>query len=166
MAYENKRNYRYSENAKQIDAVSKEIVSNEKALEKIRLKMRCNCNHKDANGAFALIPPHGNGAKSEFTNAPLYRCRVCQKQLDLTNISEDEFRKAVNAIDRVCDLIKMKADGGSDEEIKMIKSVSKFQYKLQRLIVDGYSALRKGKKHKNNNRNNDRTVEIMRPTRR
>ena len=93
----------------QIQADEKLLIANRRAMDKVQLHFQCKCAHRDSNGSFALNVPGQNPKKSQFTGAPLYRCRVCKKELDISNISEDEFMKALDLVNRVCDLSKIRA---------------------------------------------------------
>ena len=83
----------------------------------------------------------------------MYRCKVCKKELDISNIAEDEFNKALNCIDRVVDLSKMHLDLRNENDLEMLKTLGKFQYKLNSIIPDAYKTIRKGGRKKKNNNN-------------
>lgn len=137
----------------QIQADEKVLIANERAMGKVRLQFQCKCAHRDANGSFALNVPGPNSKKSQYTGAPLYRCRVCKKELDISNISEEEFMKALDTINRVYDLSKMYLDLRSEKDQEMLKTLSKQQYRINSTLVDAFKTIRKGgnKKKKNNN---------------
>ena len=139
----------------QIQADEKVVLANERAMEKVRSQFQCKCTHRDANGSFALIVPSGpNAKKSPYTGAPLYRCRICKKELDISNIGEDEFARALNCIDRVFDLGKMHLDLRSEKDQETLGTLSKQQYRATNTLPDVYKTIRKGgRKNKNKNKN-------------
>ena len=140
----------------QIQADEKVVIANERAMEKVRLQFQCKCTHRDANGSFALIVPSGNNSKkSPYTGAPLYRCRICKKELDISNISEEEFAKALDCINRVYDLGKMHLDLRAEKDQETLTTLSKLQYRNNSMLPDVYKTIRKGgRKNKNKHNNN------------
>ena len=136
----------------QLQANEKIIDSNERAMSKVRLHTQCTCTHRDANGAFALIPPSHNGKKSRRGN-PVYRCRVCKKELDISNISEEAFFDALDIINSVYDIGKMYLDLKSEKDRKTLRRLSKQQYKINSMLPDVYKTIRKGGKKKNKGNN-------------
>ena len=136
----------------QIQANEKLVDSNERAMAKVRLHTQCTCTHRDSNGAFALIPPSHNGKRSRRGN-PVYRCRICKKELDISNIAEDAFNDALDILNSVYDLGKMHLDLKSEKDRKTLRRLSKQQYKMNAVMPDVYRVIRKGgkKKDKGNN---------------
>ncbi len=162
---EEKKKHRFKDVVTKVLATDKELIANRKAIDKVQRKLYCDCNHKDINGQYALIPPQGPDAPKSRSGMPLYRCKMCKKLLDLSTVSEDELNKALEVLDRIADLAKMKLEFNSEEELKLFKTITKRQYQVGTLYPDLYTAIRKSGK-KNKNRNNERTVEIVRPGRR
>lgn len=139
----------------QIQADEKVLIANQRAMDKVRLQFQCKCPHRDANGSFALAVPSGqNSKKSQFTGAPLYRCRVCKKELDISNISEEEFMKALDCINRVYDLSKMYLDLHSEKDQETLVTLSKQQYRMNAMLPDAFRTIRKGGRRKKNKNNN------------
>lgn len=139
----------------QIQADEKVLLANRRAMDKVQLQFQCKCAHRDANGSFALIVPQGGGnaKKSRFTGAPLYRCRICKKELDISNISEEEFERSMDCINRVMDLGKMYLDLKSEKDQETLVTLSKQQYRLNSVMPDVYKTLRKGNRKKKSNNN-------------
>ena len=155
----------YKALATQILADGKVVNANERAMSTVRIESQCKCVHRDSNGGFALIVPSGgNVKKSKYTGAPLYTCKLCQKEIDVSNISEEEFERALNVIDRVCDLSKMHLNFSTEADQDLWKSVSKQQFKLLTIIEKCYRTIRKGgrKKKKNNNNPMSGLIEVSR----
>ena len=138
----------------QIQADEKVLIANQRAMDKVRLQFQCKCAHRDANGSFALSVPSSNSRKSQYTGAPMYRCRVCKKELDISNISEEDFYKALDCINRVYDLSKMYLDLKSEKDQETLVALSKQQYRLNSLLPDAFNTIRKGGKKKKNRNNN------------
>ena len=140
----------------QIQADEKVLLANRRAMDKVQLQFQCKCAHRDANGSFALSVPSGpNPKKSPVTGAPLYRCRVCKKELDISNISEEEFIKALDCINRVYDLAKMYLDLRNEKDQETLATLSKQQYRMNAMLPDAYKTIRKGGRKKKNNNNNN-----------
>ena len=128
------------------------LRANEKAMKTARLQQRCSCPHKDANGAISLNSPGGpNAKKSPITGAPLYMCRECGGFLDISQIPEEDFKKAMDVLVRVCDLAKMKVNCSSEKEQQLFNQIGLLQYQLQTLMPDLYNGIVKktgGRKEK------------------
>jgi hypothetical protein len=149
----------------QIQADEKLLLANRRAMDKVQLQFQCKCAHRDSNGSFALAVPSGqNPKKSQYTGAPLYRCRVCKKELDISNISEEEFMKSLDVINRVCDLSKMYLDLRSEKDQETLKAFSKLQYRMNSMVPDAYKTIRKGghKKKQGNNNPMSGMIEVSR----
>ena len=135
--------------ATQISADRKRALENHRALDKVRLNYQCKCPHRDMNGAFALNPPQGNNPKKNpFTGKALYRCRQCEKELDISQIPQEDYQKALDTIDRILDIGKMHMDLNSERDRDLLELVSKMQYQIQSTIPDLYKAICNGNKRK------------------
>ena len=146
----------------QIQADEKVLIANQRAMDKVRLQFQCKCAHRDANGSFALSVPSGpNAKKSQFTGAPLYRCRVCKKELDISNISAEKFNEAMDLINRVYDLSKMHLDLRSEKDQETLAALSKQQYRLNSTLPDAFNTICKGGKKKKNRNNNPMSDMIV-----
>lgn len=133
----------------QVTAAKKRANENLKALDKVKLDYQCHCAHRDQNGAFALNPPQGHNPKrNPFTDKALYRCRICEKELDISTIPEDDFKRGLDVIDRVLDIGKMHLDLNSARDRDLLELVSKLQYQLQSTLPDLYKAICSGGKRK------------------
>lgn len=155
----------YKSLANQILADNKVVSANERAMSTVRIESQCKCVHRDSNGAFALIVNSGgNVKKSRYTGAPLYMCRLCQKEIDVSTISEEEFERALNVIDRVCDLSKMHLNFSTESDQDLWKSLSKQQFKLHTIIDKCFKTIRKGgrKKKKDNNNSMNNLMDVAR----
>ncbi len=150
--------------ATQILADEKVLIANRKAMDKVQLQYQSRCSHRDANGSFALIAPSGGGKKSPYTGAPLYRCRICKKELDISNIDEKRFMESLDCINNVIDIGKLQLDLSSEKDQKMLETLGKMQYKLNTVIKDTYETIRKGgrKKKKTNNNPMSGLIEVGR----
>ena len=138
------------------------LLANQHAMDKVRLQFQCKCAHRDANGSFALSVPSGqNSKRSPYNGAPLYRCRVCKKELDISNISEEEFTKALDIVNRVYDLGKMYLDLRSEKDQETLVSLSKQQYRTISTLPDVFKTIRKGGKKKKNRNNNPMSDAII-----
>ena len=148
----------------QIMADEKVLIANRKAMDKVQLQYQCKCSHRDANGSFALTAPSGNSKKSPYTGAPLYRCRICKKEIDISNINEDKFAEALECMNSVCDIGKMYLDLNSEKDRETLSMISKLQYKLNALMPDLYGTIRKGgrKKKKGNDNPMSGLIEVGR----
>ena len=141
------------------------LKANEKSIEKARLQMQCACVHRDGNGAISLNSPQGggDGNKSRITGAPLYTCRECHKKLDLSQIKQEDFDLALDVLDRICDISKIRLDCKTDRDRDLLNDIATFQYQLNDLMRNLYnSAVKGGNKKKNKSRGEDNSVRISR----
>ena len=131
-----------------VQSQNKLLRANEKSMSRAKLQMQCACAHRDGNGAISLNSPQGGPeGKSKFTNAPLYTCRECYKKLDLSQISQDEFDRSIDIMNRVCDIGKIRLDVKSDRDREMLNDVASVQFKLNTLLPDMFNAIVKGSKN-------------------
>lgn len=135
-------------------AQGKLLRANEKGMKKAGLQMRCACTHHDGNGAISLNSPQGgpNAEKSKFTGAPLYMCRECYAKIDVSPISQEDFDKAIDTINRVLEIGKIKMDIRTDRDRELSEEVAEFQFKLHDMVPNIYSAIAKGGKKKKEKR--------------
>lgn len=134
-----------------IDAQHKLLNANEKSMKRAKLQMQCACPHRDGNGAISLNSPQGGGGgkKSKFTNAPLYTCRSCYREIDVSPIQEDEFNRAKDVIDRVLDIAKIRLDVKTDRDRELLTQIASLQFQLDDLVPNLYGAIVKNGKGKN-----------------
>lgn len=139
--------------ATQVLADKKRTLENRRALDKVTLHTQCKCAHRDTNGAFALNPPQGNNPrKNPFTGKPLYRCRMCDKELDISQIPQEDYERALNTVDRILDIAKMHMDLNARRDEDLIQLVSRLQYQLASTVPDLYKAIcNNGKRKKKPN---------------
>lgn len=149
----------------EIQADEKVMLANRKAMDKVQIQYQCKCPHRDANGGLALIVPNGkNAKKSPFTGAPLYMCKVCKKELDISNISEEEFARSLDVINRVFELSKMHLDIGIEKDQETLTQLAKMEYRNIAVLPDAFKTIRKGgrrNKKKSNNPSSD-YIEVNR----
>jgi hypothetical protein len=132
---------------KKIDAV----IKNERSMGKIKEEAKAQCTHT-LNGEPAFIPSNEPRTDGKLK----YICKLCQKPITITNISEDELQKACDIIDRAVDIIKITAGSiNNDEDSKMIEKMSKLQYRVRNDLIPTYRAStkrnnKKDRKHNNN----------------
>ena len=140
---------------------NKLVRANEKSLVRARLQIQCACVHRDGNGAINLDPPHGE--KSSITGAPLYTCHECYKKIDLNSISQEEFERALNVIDRICDVSKLRLDCKTDRDRELLSNIAQFQFQLNEMVRNLYNTAVKGNnKKKKQHRGEDSSVRVSR----
>ena len=136
---------------KQLEVVDKQ----ERSLKVIREEMMCDCDHKHRQSGDIDIVPAQNRSPGELK----YKCRRCRKDLDLKKISEQDLRDACVTIDKAIDVIKLSLDPQREDDAKILKRVSKVQYRVRNDISKLYAAsLQKNKtggRRGNKNRNSD-----------
>ena len=119
----------------------------ERGTIKEKTKLQCKCFHCDQNGNPAIFK-HPS-ATSEVTGNPLFVCRICNKYLDIYDVREEDFNEAVDRIDRVCDVIKIRlnvTDRSSESDIKLYNRV----WKTQMFVTGKFRDLFKATKKRNN----------------
>ena len=135
----------------QLQANTKMVRDNRKAMDRAELEIQCSCIHKDANGAFALIPQQGkNVERSKYTGAPYYICRLCGKKIDISRISDEDIERAIDVIDRQMDISKMALNLDIEKVGKMKKTLGKLQYKVLTTVKDVHAVSRSKKQKKHN----------------
>lgn len=117
---------------KQLEVVAKQ----ERSLRVVREEMMCDCDHKHRQSGDIDIVPAQNRAPGELK----YKCKRCQKDLDLKKIQEQELKDACNTIDRAIDVIKMSLDPQREDDAKILKRVSKVQFRVRNDIPKMYAA--------------------------
>ena len=121
---------------------------NTKGMNKVAIQIRCDCTHHDANGAINLAPPTAGGPKGKFSDMPLYRCRTCNEMIDIAPVDQESFERAVDEINRICDVTKMRIDFKSERDLKIIEQIREFQYDANVLLRDAYNISTKQQKKK------------------
>ena len=142
---------------KKIDAV----IKNEKSMGKIKEEAKAQCTHT-LHGEPAFIPSNEPRTDGQLK----YICKLCQKPITITNISEDELQNACNIIDRAVDIIKITAGSiNNDDDEKMIDKMSKLQYRVRNDLLPTYRASikRNNKRDKRHNNNNQHDTGWGRP---
>ena len=120
-----------------------DIAQIKKGTLKEEKKLQCKCSHCDTNGNPAVFK-HPN-ATSPVTNNPLFVCRICKKYLDIYEVSQEEFDRAVDIIDRSADVVKIRLNPSTrstEEDQKLYRSVYKMQYFVTGKFVDLVKAAR------------------------
>lgn len=142
--------------AGKVKANRKVIKNNDVVVRKLSLQTRCQCAHRDENGKFALITPNAKSPKSPYTEAPLYRCSICEETMDLSPITEERLLASIDTINSLLNIAKMKIDFRSEKDRKIFNQISKIIYRNYTLVPDIYKMVQNGKKKKNNHdtRNN------------
>lgn len=135
-----------------VAAQNKLLRANERSMVRARLQMQCACVHKDANGAISLNSPQGgpNGRKSKITGAPLYVCRECYREIDVSPISQSDLDTALDTINRVIDISKIRLDVKTDRDRELLSQIANLQFENNDLIPNLYNVIvktgNKGKK--------------------
>lgn len=136
---------------KQLEVVDKQ----ERSLKILREEAKCVCCHKHLQSGDLDIVPAQNRAPGELK----YLCKKCRKDLDLKKIPETELTDACNTIDRAIDVIKLSLDPQKEDDAKILKRVSKVQFRVRNEIPKMYAAsLQKNKtggRRGNGNRSSD-----------
>ena len=141
------------------------VKANRKSIERATLQLQCACPHRDANGAISINPPSGqNAEKSKITGAPLYQCRECYKKLDLSNISQEEFDKALYTICRVIDIGKIRGDYKSEKDRELMQNLSSIEFQLEEILPDVFQTIVKSgnRKKKKGRSGDDNNVRVSR----
>lgn len=147
-----------------VQSQQKLLRANEKSISRARLQVQCACVHRDGNGAISLNSPQGgpNAKKSKFTGNALYTCRECFKDIDVSPIKQEDFDAAIDTIDRICDIAKIRLDCKTDRDRELLNDIASFQFQLRELMPNLFSTVTKGGKKKKQNRGEDNSVRISR----
>lgn len=140
---------------------TEEIRSARRSVQKLEERNMCFCPHTDSEGRLALTSV--KGARSDITGAPMFACRLCTKYIDISEITDDDFIRAVDTIDRYLDVIKMCLSNSSEEDMKDLKRCAKFQKFLNGKFRDLATAAKRKNKKKKNRSSGDSRFTINRP---
>lgn len=110
------------------------VDKQEKQLKAVREHLKAQCSHTK-NGEPDIVP-----SSDREPGQLKYICRRCRKELNLRKIDDEEIRKAVNIIDNVIDTIKITLNLDREDEKKILKRLSKTQYRLRNEIIALYGA--------------------------
>lgn len=133
----------------EIKAASELITRNERATSNLRVKIQCDCSHRDANNAFVLMPLTGQHAKkSPYTNNPLFRCKICGAYIDIGTINEADIKIAIDRIWNLLNVTKMRLDPTSEKDAKLRKRIAKLLYRQQTLVPDCYKMIQRSNNKK------------------
>ena len=150
-----------AENAirKKIEALNK----SERSISKVKEEAKSQCTHT-LHGDPALVPSNEPRSEGQLK----YTCKLCQKPLTISSISDEELQNACNIIDRAIDIIKISAASiNNEEESDLIKKLAKTQYRVRNDLVPTYkAAIKKNGRHSkrnNNNHNNNYEAGWARP---
>jgi len=134
---------------KQTDTIDKQ----EKQLGRLREEIKAKCTHT-RNGELQLVPSN-NRQPGELK----YFCKVCRKEITLSKLPEETLTNAIDALDRACDVIKISLDANREDDAKILKRISKTQFRLRNELLPLYGASLKksnrGAKRNNNNNNSN-----------
>ncbi len=135
-----------------VAAQNKLLRANERSMVRAKLQMQCACAHRDSNGAISLNSPQGgpNARKSKVTGAPLYVCRECFREIDVSPISEADLNSALDTLNRVFDISKIRLDVKTDRDQALLTQIANLQFETNDLVPNLYNAIvksgNKGKK--------------------
>lgn len=115
---------------KQIENVNRQ----ERSLRILREQFLCDCDHK-RNGEFDAVP-----VKDRKQGELKYICGKCKKIVDLSKLTDEELTSHCDGVDRACDLIKLSLDPQKEEDRKVLKRVSKVQFRVRNEIKPLYAA--------------------------
>lgn len=138
----------------------------EKTSRREKMRLQCKCPHTDESGKAALF--RHQSETSPITGNPLFVCRVCGKYLDIYEITEQELNTAIDTIDRMTDIIKVRVnirDDSSENDQKVYKRLWKNQEFLNGDFRDLATAARKRNKKKSGGQGGgDQRFRMNRPT--
>ena len=133
---------------KQTDAIDKQ----EKQLGRLREEIKAGCSHT-RNGELKLVPSNNGGSRD---GELIYMCSKCRKVIKLSKLPEDTLQNACDVVDRACDVIKISLDLNREDDEKLLKRISKVQFRVRNEIAPFYAAsLKKNKRGNGNRRNNN-----------
>lgn len=124
------------------------------------LKIQCRCYHhgKDNMSPSIIKVKAEVGPDGKTTNNYIFKCTNCKKKISLKSMGDDVRRDAINTVSNMVDLIKMQLNPNKEEDAKVLVSLARFQFRLERRLESAYGVivLGKGKKRK---KTNDRTSD-------
>lgn len=122
---------------REIAKLNAELIKEEKRGAHRRLRMQALCTHTSS-------PQHPNVTPKVLDNGKkIWICRNCQRKMDMTTISEEKLREAIDTIANVCDFIKISSPG-SDRDQKLNEEViSELEFKATAFLMDAYKAAKK-----------------------
>lgn len=119
----------------QIRNGTSDIKNIQKTASREMHRLQCKCSHTGEDGRPALF--RHNSETSQITRNPLFVCRICGKYLDIYDISEEELNEAINRVDRMIDIIKIRMNIRPDSPEGDIKTFKRLWKTQDFLTADG-----------------------------
>ena len=133
------------------------VVKQEKELQKVKNKNKCNCWHTDSHKEPDLTKKNDGGPYE-------YMCKECTETIDFTRQTEEEKRKARKSVVNEINILKMML-GDSEEDRKLGKKLARVQYMVEFELEElSKAASKKNARGRKSQSKNEYGVEIERPS--
>lgn len=129
---------------REIEKMSAELVRDEKRGAHRRRRIQALCTHTSS-------PQHPDVTPNVLPNGKkIWICRKCQRKMDMTAISEDKLKEAIEVIANVCDFIKISSPGSERDQHLNEEVISEIEFKCTAFLMDAYKAAKKASNKANN----------------
>lgn len=124
---------------REISKMNAEIVKEEKRGAHRRLRLQALCTHTKSPQHPDVVPtnPNNNGGKR------LWICRHCQRKMDMSMVSEERLKEAIETIANVCDFIKISSTGSEKDQRLNEEVISEIEFKCTAFLMDAFKAAKK-----------------------
>lgn len=112
-----------------------------KSLEKKRELIQCDCLHTTDDGFNVRMIKKENGEIA-------FECRNCKKRINASRVPENRIDQSINAIDMMCDMIKMNLDVQTKKDADIADWISLVQYHTRCHMKQLYAATQRPRKEK------------------
>jgi protein-arginine kinase activator protein McsA len=145
----------------------KELMDVQRKTDIEIIKNRCGCPHIVTDTGELTLKPVNMDNQTEGRRK--YICKQCGKEISIQAIPETKAQDAIEVIDAMCDVIKMKSNYSNEDNKKVAAKVAKMQYRNQTLLMPAYKAAcqqgdsRRHNGNRDNNNNNHYHGGMQRP---
>lgn len=136
-------NESYLRRSREIEGQMKNIRESRKVYDMMELEAQCACCHRGENKEICLIPPKNGGKMSKFTQKPLFRCRRCGAEIDISPITVEKFDEALDTMVNAGHIAKMFLDIDKETNAQLADSIKRYMFFLKTSFRDAFLATRR-----------------------
>lgn len=147
------KKHRFGDSNKAIAKYSAELNEAEKSISHRRLRAKALCTHTK-EPTVPDLTPRREGNKMTWV------CRTCGKVVNLTRISDEDLKAAIETVDQACDMIKLMSQGKESDQ-KLVESViADIQLKINAYLFNAYKSALNTSQKKGGDRNGNRRSRV------
>lgn len=121
-----------------------------KRMDFAKIQIQSNCPHHSKTDRHLTVTHVTQSAETANLKGILVKCISCLKLITMNKMSEEEMDAHLNAIDSMCDIIKMRADLQNEKDVEAYKKAAKLQLAVRTFLKPAYqTAIKTNKKNRN-----------------